>query len=37
MNGQTIETVDFVSLYRRAFAECGTRALRNKHVFEDRA
>ena len=31
---QTTGTVDFVSLYPRAFAEYGTRALWNKRVLE---
>ena len=35
MNGQTTEPEDFVSLYRRAFTEYGTRALWNKRRFEE--
>jgi hypothetical protein len=35
MNGQTTETADFVSLYRRAFREYGTQALWNKRLFEE--
>jgi hypothetical protein len=31
---QTTGTADFVSLYRRAFAEYGTQALWNKRLIE---
>ncbi len=34
MHDQTTEPVDFTSLYRRAFAEYGTRALWNKRLLE---
>ena len=34
IDGQTTEPPDFVSLYRRAFAEYGTQALWNKRVLE---
>ena len=35
MNGKTTELTDFLSLYRRAFAEYGTRALWNKRLLEE--
>jgi hypothetical protein len=34
MNEQSTERADFASLYRRAFAEFGTRALWNKRMLE---
>ncbi len=34
MNEQTTSPADFVSLYRRAFAEFGTQALWNKRVLD---
>jgi hypothetical protein len=34
MNDPTPEPEDFVSLYRRAFAEFGTQALWNKRMLE---
>jgi hypothetical protein len=35
MGDQTTQPADFASLYRRAFAEYGTRALWNKRRFEE--
>jgi hypothetical protein len=35
MNRQTTEPADFVTLYRRAFAEYGTLALWNMRPIED--
>ena len=35
MDVQTTEPADFASLYRRAFAEYGTRALWNKRLFAE--
>jgi len=34
MHDQTTEPVDFISLYRRAFAEYGTQALWNKRLLD---
>ncbi|MDQ2898489.1 MAG: hypothetical protein M3Y07_01655 [Acidobacteriota bacterium] len=33
MNDQAVKPADFVSLYRRAFAEDGTQALWNKRAL----
>ena len=34
MSAEPVETDDFASLYRRAFAEFGARALWNKRLIE---
>jgi hypothetical protein len=34
MSAEPVQTDDFASLYRRAFAEFGTRALWNKRLIE---
>jgi len=34
MSAETVQTDDFASLYRRAFAEFGARALWNKRFIE---